>query len=351
MQIRANANDNQVICVSNAARERAAQREGRRALNNQRKTSIYAGDLGMQNDVVTQRMQRARKKALKMIGDAWKGAQCIDQSIVDMKDKVAMLHGEKKENLDIIAEGDAQKEKVRQEYGVSMDSQEQKDLELLEKRSDAQCNPLEVHLTKEEEERLAQLDEQPLTEYQERCLRIDRYQRTYEIRNDQIDSQVRGYNASIRSIKIERLKHHEMVKAQKKADAVMEAAGKDVLGLLVDEGKDHVEEELEEKIEEAKDKAEEKAEEEEKIEERKEEQEVLEERIDEAHENSEEREAQRREAEERAREGSDLLEAMIDAGMGGVSVTSDVQSDIKDMLHKMKLLEEDIKGSMVDDLL
>lgn len=41
----------------------------------------------------------------------------------------------------------------------------------------------------------------------------------------------------------------------------------------------------------------------------------------------------------------------MDAGMGGVSVTSDVQSDIKDMLHKMKLLEEDIKGSMVDDLL
>ena len=78
---------------------------------------------------------------------------------------------------------------------------------------------------------------------------------------------------------------------------------------------------------------------------------MLEERIDEAHENSEEREAQRREAEERAREGGDLLEAMMDAGMGGVSVTSDVQSDIKDMLHKMKLLEEDIKGSMVDDLL
>lgn len=351
MQIRANANDNQVISVSSAARERAAQREGRRAQNSQRKSSIFAGDLGIQNDVVTKRMQRARKKALKMISDAWEGDKKIDKSIVDMKDKVARLHDKEKENLDIIAEGDEQKEKIRQEYGVSMDSEEQKDLELLEKRADAGRNPSGIHLTQEEEERLALLDEQPLTEYQERCLRIDKYQETYETRNDQINEEIQGYNAAIRNIKIERLKYQEMVKAQKNADAVMDAAGKDVLGLLVAEGKEHVDEELEEKIEEAKDKAEEKAEEEEKIEERREEQEALEERIDEAHENSEEREAQRKDAEERAREDGDLLDAMIDAGMGGVSATSDVQSDIKDMLHKMKLLEEDIKGSMVDDML
>lgn len=351
MQIRANANDNQVISVSSAARERAAQREGRRAQNSQRKSSIFAGDLGIQNDVVIKRMQRARKKALKMISDAWEGDKKIDKSIVDMKDKVARLHDEEKENLDIIAEGDEQKEKIRQEYGVSMDSEEQKDLELLEKRADARRNPSGIHLTQEEEERLALLDEQPFTEYQERCLRIDKYQETYETRNDQINEEIQGYNAAIRNIKIERLKYQEMVKAQKNADAVMDAAGKDVLGLLVAEGKEHVDEELEEKIEEAKDKAEEKAEEEEKIEERREEQEALEERIDEAHENSEEREAQRKDGEERAREDGDLLDAMIDAGMGGVSATSDVQSDIKDMLHKMKLLEEDIKGSMVDDML
>lgn len=351
MQIRANANDNQVISVSSAARERAALREGKRTQKSPHKSSIFAGDLGMQNDIVTQRMQRARKKAFKMIGDAWKVDKKIDQSIVDMKDKIAMLRDEEKENLGIVAEGEEQKEMVRQQYGVSMDSQEQKDLELLEKRVDAQRNPSGVRLTQEEEERLAQLDKQPLTEYQERCLRIDSYQGTYETRNDQINGEIKAYNASIRNIKIERLKYHEMVKAQKKADAVMDAASDEVLGLLVSEGKDHVDEELEEKIEEAKDKAEEKAEEEEKIEERKEEQEALEERIDEAHENSEEREEQRREAEERAREDGDLLSAMVDAGMGGVSATSDVQSDIKNMLHKMKLLEEDIKGSMVDDML
>ncbi len=351
MQIRANANDNQVINVSSAARERAALREGRSAQNKQGKANIYAGDLGMQSDFLTQRIQRARKKALKMIGDAWEGDRKVDQGLAEMKDRVAALHGEIKENLDIIAQGDEKKEALRQEYGVEADSQEQKDLELLEKKEDALRNPTEVRLTKEEQERLAQLEEEPLTEYQERCLGIDKYQATFEGKNKQLNEEIKGYNAAITATKLERLKYHEMEKAQKKADKVMDEAGKEAVGLLISEGKEHVDEELEEKVEEAKDKAEEKAEEEEKIEDRKEDREALEERIDEAHEKREEREELRKESEERAREDGDLLDAMIDAGMGGVSTTSDVQSDIKNMLHKMKLLEEDIKGSTVDDQL
>ncbi len=351
MQIRANANNNQVINVSDAARERAAQREGIRAQKSNHKSTIFAGDLGLQNDMVTQRMQRARKKALKMISDAWNVDRKIDQSISDTKDKLAMLHDEQKENLAVIAQGDTQKEALRQQYGVEMDSQEQKDLELLEKESDSKIYMQDIHLTREEQERLEQLHKEPLTEYQERCLKIDSYLGRFKSRNAQIDGQIQGYNASVRAVKLERLKYHEMVKAQKKADKVMEQAGRDIVGMLAGEAKDYLDEELEEKIEEAKEKAEEKAEEEEKIDERKENQAELEERIDEAHEKSEEREELRKEAEERSRDDADLLGDMIDAGMGGIGHMSDVQSDIKEMLHKMKLLEEDLKGSMVDDQL
>lgn len=351
MQIRAHANDNQVINVSSQARERAALREGKGAQGKQGRANIYAGDLGMQNDYITQRIQRARKKALKMIGDVWEGDRKVDQSIADMKEKAAALQDEIRANNDIIAEGDEKKEALRQQYGVEMDSQEQKDLELLQKRQDSLRSMTDVRLTEEEQERLAQLDKEPLTEYQQRCLDIDKYQSTYEGKNDKLNAQMRGYYASITATRLERLKYHEMEKAQTKADEVMEAAGKEALGLLISEGKDHMDEELEEKVEDAKEKAEEKAEKEEKIEERQEDREALEERIDEAHEKREAQEEQRRESEERAREDGDLLDAMIDAGMGGVSATSDVQSDIKNMLHKMKLLEEDIKGSTVDDQL
>ena len=41
---------------------------------------------------------------------------------------------------------------------------------------------------------------------------------------------------------------------------------------------------------------------------------------------------------------------MLEAGMGGIGVTkADVKAAIKEMLHKMKLLEEDIKGSLIDE--
>ena len=142
-----------------------------------------------------------------------------------------------------------------------------------------------------------------------------------------------------------------MVDAQKQADEVMEAAGKEILGMMIDEAKEHVDEELEKPREEAKEKAEEKAEEEEKVAERNEKKEELEAQIDAAHERSEEQEELRREAEERSREDADLLETMIDAGVGNVGNVSDIQSEIKTMLHKMKLLEEDLKGSAVDDQL
>lgn len=388
MQIRANANENQVISVSSAARQRAAEKAGKQARQQSDRKSIFAGDLGLQQDIITQRKQRAQKRALKIIGDAWNGDRKIDQNILDIRDRIIQLNAEKEENNRIIAEGETWKEALRQQYGVAADSQEQKDLELLEKEADAKRHPLDVQfteeerkrldelksqsfseedlellkkkeesevpgsgvrLTEEEEARVAELNAKKRTEYQERCLSIDSFQSTYEVRNDKIDAELRGHYATVRAIKQERLKYHGMVDAQKKADEVLEAAGKEIFGLLIDEAKEHVEEELEKPREEAKEKAEEKEEQEEKIEERKEKQEELEERIDEAHEKNEEREALRREAEERSRDDADLLESMLDAGMGNVGNVSDVQSEIKNMLHKMKLLEEDIKGSTVDD--
>ena len=391
MQIRAKANENQIINTAGAARERAAQREGKQFGKNGRK-SIFAGDIGVQQDSITLRRQRAQKKALKIVSDAWTGDRKIDQNMMEVRDRAAQLNAEKKENLDIIAEGEAKKEALRQQYGVSADSQEQKELELLQRAEDAkyerknylltedewkQVEELKkrqlseedqellrkkalsedsatgVQLTDEEKEKVAQLEarEDRLTEYQERCLAIDKFQRTYETRNQQIDEELAGCYATIRATRLERLKYHGMVDAQKQADEVMEAAGKEILGMMIEEAKEHVDEELEEPREEAKEKAEEKAEEEEKIAERNEKKEELEAQIDAAHERSEEQEELRREAEERSREDAELLETMIDAGVGNVGNVSDIQSEIKTMLHKMKLLEEDLKGSTVDDQL
>lgn len=390
MQIRAKANENQIINTGSAARERAAQREGKQFGRQNGRKSIFAGDIGLQQDRIMQRRERARKKAMKIVGDAWDGDRKIDQNILDIRDRAAQLMEEKKENLARIAEGDMQKEALRQQYGVSEDSQEQKDKELLERAADARRDPVNEHLTEEEWKRVEELEEKRLTEedkellrkkalsensesgvqlteeeekraskllakgsglteYQERCLAIDAFQSTYETRNEKIDGELMGCYATIRATKLERLKYHEMVNAQNKADEVLEAAGKEILGMLIEESKDHVDEELEEPREEAKEEAEKKAEEEEKIEQREEKQAELEAQVDAAHERSKEQEAVRRDARERSREEEDLLETMIEAGVGNVGNVSDVQSEIKNMLHKMKLLEEDLKGSNVDE--
>lgn len=389
MQIRANANENQVINFSSAARARAQERAGGNGQGQQGRKTIFMGHLNIRKDPITQRKLHAKQRALKMIGDAWDGDRKIDQSILDIRSKLSQLHSEKEENDGLIAEGEAQKEALRQQFGVALDSQEQKDLELLQKKADSLRRPGEVFMTEEEEQRLKEIkgrqpetredmellqikadaeargvepaltDEEaarlkemegiPLTEYQKRCMEIDNYQQVYEKRNDVIKDQISAYYGSIRAIKLERLKFHEMEKAQGKAEDVMAAASKEVIGMLMEEAKDHVDEEMEEKKEEAEEKAEEKAEEEEKIEERKDDQEELEVRVDEAHAKNEEREELRREAEERSREDAVLLGDMIDAGMGGTGGVSNAQTDVKNMLHKMRLLEEDLKGSIVDE--
>ncbi len=388
MQIRANENENQVIQVSSSARARAQEKAGRNGQEEQKRNTIFMGDLNVKKDPITQRKQYAQQKALKMVGDAWDVDRKIDQNIQDIRDKLRQLEDEYVENLGYIAEGDAQKEQLRQQYNVAPDSQEQKDLELLQKKADYMRHPDEVTLTEEERARLKAIDGRPpetkeevellqrkadaekfgleaewteeeeallkemegvpLTEYQERCLKIDGYQKIYETRNDVIKDQIAAYNGSIRATRLERLKFREMEKAQKKAEEVMEAAGKEIIGMLMEEAKDHVDEEMEETKEEAEEKAEEEASQEEKIEERKEDTAELEQRIDEAHRENEAREELRREAEERSREDAVLLDDIMATGMGTGSL-SDVKFDVKNMLHKMKLLEEDLKGSIVDE--
>lgn len=356
MQIK--ANENQVINVSSAAQARRQERAGRNSQQQNRK-SIFAGDLGFNQDAVTLRKQHAQKKAFKLISDVWAGDQKIDQNIADIRAKVNELQADIEANQEIVNQGEAQKEALRAQYGVEADSQEQKDLELLEKEADMRrlgTGPEGVQLTEEEQARLNELRDPvtwqykiPLTEYQQRCLEIDDRQGVYESRIISAERQIEAGYASIREIRIERLKHHDMADARKEADEVMAQASKDTICMLVDEAKDHVDETYEEQREEAKEKAEEKEEQEEKIEDRREEKEELEVRINAESAERHETEEARREQEKKAREDAELLEDMAAGGMDVAGSSDEVKAEIKDMLHKMKLLEEDLKGAAVDE--
>ncbi len=350
----------QTVNVSGAAHEQQekTQAKGERTADAKRHgavKTIFAGNLGigLQNDPIMLKKQQARKQALQIIGDAWDVDRRFDRNVADYKERINELHALRDENDEEIALRDEWKEDLRKEYGVPEDSQEQKDLELLEKAAEAnrlssRGNRKPVTLTEEEKERLAKIQENGLTEYQQRCMKFKGEQGRFEAENDELLTEEQAYNAAVTSTRLARLKNNEMVKAQKKADIVMEAASKEVIGMLTDEAKEFVDEKLEEQTEEAKKKAEEKEEQEEKKDRLEEKAEQLEQRIDASRERNRQQEEERKEAKERAREEEALLTDMMEAGVGGIGATTEARSEIKDMLHKMNLLDEDIKGSIVE---
>ena len=206
-------------------------------------------------------------------------------------------------------------------YEVDPDSQEQQDLELLKKEQASQQPWTGVQLTREEEAKLAAIRDKGITEYQKVQLEVNEetliHQKTAFFTGRNIEKE----NAVIRGIRLERLKKDPMVKARKEADQVMEAARDEAIGMIVEEAKEHIDQEQEKKEEEA-----------EAIEEKKEEQEeVLE---------------KRREDEE------ELEELMKDMPLEEMSdlknAQTEIQQEIQNLVSKMNLVAEDIKGAKVD---
>ena len=162
-----------------------------------------------------------------------------------------------------IKDADKKLADLKEEYEIDDDSSEQKELELLMKRIDSQRDNLGVELTEEEQDRLDEIDKRGLTEYQQRALQA------YEpksVDNSLIKDYEKELNKEIKRLqaaKIDDLKKAPMIKSQKDADAILEAASKEIISTLVNEAKDKIEE----KAEEEKEKAEEAKEEQERLEE------------------------------------------------------------------------------------
>lgn len=128
-------------------------------------------------------------------------------------------------------------------------------------------------------------------------------------------------NATIRNTRIERLKHHAMTDAQAQAEDIMAAARDEIIGMVKEEGIDHADEEADKREEQAEAVKEEKEEKEQLLEKQK----------------------------EKREEQETWLEEMGPAEFSElVKTDTDVQKEVQDMLKKMNLLDEDLKGAAVD---
>lgn len=257
--------------------------------------NIFAGNLKKQFDPIAGKKQEARKKAMKIVGDAWEGERKIDDDLASRSAKIVKYRETLRKAGDELKEIESRRSELRENYGVEADSEEEENLKLLEKELAAKKIGSGIHLTKEEEEQLAEIKKTGLTEYQKRSLELKENGSQYEQEIEEAEKQIQTENAVIRGTRLERLKSQTMIKAQKSAEDVLEAASEQIVGMLIDEAKDH----MDEKMAEEKEAAEEKAEKEEAEEER-------------------------------------------------IEKQNEKKKEIKKIVDEMKLLEEDIKGAAVD---
>ena len=234
--------------------------------------SISAGNLNDMTDRefnISQKRKIARKQAMKLISDAWDKDNKAAQGIKDMESEkadIANINADLKSKLKDI---DKSQKDLQELYGVHSESQEQKDLELLKKYQDN------------------------------------------------------------RNAKLEQLKSQDMLKAGDAADSIIEAADKDIFGMLVNEGKQNIDDNMKEQQEEAK-----KAEEE---------KEKKQEQIDEAKKKRQE-EKELLENEQQA----DKLELDNSINSQAVDHLSEAQQQVEQLMKNNNMVNEDIKGIEID---
>lgn len=270
---------NQSIYVGNRSHRGPEKREDRKTL--------FAGDMKQDVDPIWQKRQEAQKKALKVVTDAWDGDKQIDNTVESMEEHIRQLQTEMGQ--------------ARKELG---------------------------DLTAKQDELKRQFEETGDAEYEEWANDLQEHIDYLSRQVDDFEAQIGSEGSAITNIRLERLKSAPMVKAEKQADAIMEAASKEIIGMLVEEGREHIQEKMEEQQKKA-----------EAIEEKKEEQEEL----------LEKRKTEKEKDEEFVEE---LAESMPMQEMLGMSQKMDeIQKEVKEIVDKMKLLSEDIKGVVVDETL
>ena len=303
------------------------------------RSAFFAGTFNGDIDPIGLKKQMAQKKALKVVSDAFAADRKLDSEIADRETRIKELRSEKAAAEKSVKELEDQKLETGRAYGLGEEGLSDEDWDILEKGS-----VLPTALTDEEKARFEEMKKQGLTEYYGRCKDIDDLMKPHRQLIRENTGQIEAYEALNQSIHKARLdlKNNPMIAARKEAGEIMDTAGKEILGMLIDEGRDHIDEEMQEKVEQAQEAKEEKEEQEEKLEAIREEKLQAESRA----------EAIREKAQENEKRTEELLENLpLEELLQMDNSRTDFQQELKEIMTKMKLLEEDIKGTTVDESL
>ena len=176
----------------------AAEKDAKQKKNGK---SIDARGMTVVTDTIALKKAQAQKKAMKILGDAFAGDSKIDDDMSERREKIKSLTQE-----------------------LADRKKEIKDME------DTKASLLEQGYDENSDE-VRQLSE-GLKEYSKQAM--------------DTENELTAENAVIRQTKIERLKSNPMGEARDQADAVMDAANDEIMGLLIAEGRDYIDEKQEE---------------------------------------------------------------------------------------------------------
>lgn len=255
--------------------------------NRENRKTVFAGDLNSQGDILQDRIEEKKKEARKQA----------------MKIVGDAFEGDK--SLDEDMENRAQNVK-----------------KLVEDRKQLREEIAAVDTRMEDVEKAFEAGEISSEDYETEKANLREEKMTREGELDDNEQLAQQENAVIRGTRQERLKHHAMTGAQEQAEEILDAARDEIVGMIQEAGKDRVDEETEKREEQAQEIKEEKEEKEEFIKEQK----------------------------EHRKEQEEILEEMPTEEMISLDgIQSDVKQEVQNILDKMKLLAEDIKGAVVDE--
>lgn len=324
--------DQTMQAVQNENLQKSAGKRNRRAQNTQNTKKNVDGRFliaGSSKEQIEKKRKLAQKQAMKLVKDAFSGDQATKQNIEDLKAQKAEKVAEYQEKMQQIGNISAEKDKLRETYGISKDSQEQKDLELLEKYQNNKLGFFSDDFSKEEIDRLKKLANEPRTEYQKQVLSLNGKKAALQSDADLMQQQIMVLTQNQSDAKVDQLKSQDMLKAGDAAEEIQKAASDEIVGMVIADAKEKLDKELEEKKEEAEKKAEEKEEQDERIEKAKEE---------------------RKEDREMIEGDLDAEKLQADASFQKQSVTQSEETTqrINQIMKKNHLINEDLKGIEID---
>ena len=212
-------------------------------------------DMDIKEKAAAKKQQRF-KEAMHVVTSARNGEKKIDDNIEDIREQVRGYLKDNEEAGYFLKDIRSQMAEAKEYYQVEDDSQEQKDLELLQKQYDMMKHGSMETLTEEEQKRLDNMGK--LTEYQKQSMELYAQADYWKTQMSDNQDKISSSTAVIRNVKVERLKSQAMAKAEQTKEDMMDAASKEAVSMLVDDCKQQIDDKADEVQEAAKERKEKK---------------------------------------------------------------------------------------------